>query len=539
MTSILVDPVPTEPIFTLHSAVWTGWPDYLERTTLFGTKIFKGLEITSESPTKVTAHAHHQIGDRMVTAIARAYTDTPWVDCWVMVVYGHTATSQVTWPRETVEVHLPNGKVVLDEETEGHVGHGQALIQRWRWNFLEDKPGPVFLKNRRAKGDQPPPYFSVPNNPPWIQTQTEKLLAFQAIIANEARQAKPWDRTQYISVFPGKTGDQEAFGHSHIHADLSIDNNSREPIWFELLRNEACRPGKFLNPDFSFATEELYPDIVLDSGGWFHPNSTGRPWFKPDGYDMMARAPDGTKWRFFDDQHWGIGVIAQVYWLYDDPGLGLLLRHLTEAFLFTTPVVPKGTTHHKAGAARAQGRELQAAAALYWAFKDPRLVDRIDKLVRIQWDSYQENGIPTNWDPATNQPTFFPHEIGEWVAGLYAAVKALESTDTEGVAIDYAQRMGMDLALFLLDNCWVDWGDGVYATPYRVWQDLTGHSPDPSWGLSQWSLAALQLLKEHGGGALDEVQTNKLDAILKQWVDEMKPQRHGGGWPERIEWLVM
>jgi hypothetical protein len=560
MLTTISELVPIEKRFQFHSAVAARWHDYARSTTLLGERLFQfGPEHRKAEECDATTEVYERkikIFDMMVVVIAQAFSDKPYVDFWCRVVFGHTGTSKVNFPYESLVI--ANVGVRLNTLADGHIGHGQGVLERWRWDFERVKPVSMARKRIRPLtfGDAvktedettwpllyptPPPYFSTPKPPKWLISRAAKRDALQSIVTAERRPHPTWSSSLYVPAFPGQTGDQEIFGRNHVLADLAVpDDDSREEVWFAQLRHEAHRKA-FYNPDGTLATVEKYPQLVLHSDGAFHPDSKGTPWFAPDkdDYYWMGKTPKGERWRFWDKQHASVAVLCQVYWLYGDKGLGLLIRELAETYLFAFPVVDKGTTHQKRGQERAQGRPLESLAALYSAYGDERLKTHALAMFEIQDIGWRQHGIQTHWEKDRNDKWYehyYVHEVGEHVAGL-AALAAM--IGIEHPAYRRVIDMGVDLATFCL-KWFVNYGakqSPVYATPYEVDVEGKWWSKSPSWGLSTWSLTALQLLDRYARHILNEDEGHKLDAILKQYIDDARPPR-SGGWPETWEFLI-
>ena len=104
-----------------------------------------------------------------------------------------------------------------------------------------------------------------------------------------------------------------------------------------------------------------------------------------------------------------------------------------------------------------------------------------------------------------------------------------------------AAEMGITVAKFVLE-CFRNYAEGgsvdpVWATPYLVPHDRGPATMGPSWGLTDWCLGSIQLLKKHLFVQLTTEEQEKTDQILEQFIQDVMPPS-GGGWPERWEWLI-
>ena len=527
-----------EPSFCLHPDIATKATKF--RMTLDGIDLLKDIHPFRQNPphTADFKSFNSNAEGLGVYLASRMYTGRPYVDIWVYAIVGNESTSQVSWTRvdRVLTVGLEGTELTnisLDPEPSGHMGHGQGYPLKFlRYNFQAEgvvEPD-LSLETRVHSTDVPPPFFKIPKPPHWLRTHAELEMASLMVVYAENKDYKAFDRTIYVPAFPGKTGDQEVFGINHILPDYLT--TSRITTWRKQLYMEGCRPGHFLHSDGKLITDDEYPRLVLDSSGWFHPHSKGDPWFAPSDYNMMARTPDGTKWTYWDDQHWGLGPLMQSFWMYNDMGLELLARFTQEGWLFTTPLVDKGPTHHSAGAARAQGRELEAGAHLWHAFKDPRVLARIEGLLINQFKKWDEDMLKYGTGLCFRSDGIAPWEHGIKVMGQAAILNTPVDEALKTKAIDH----GIEIAKWVL-SFFLDWGNGDLATPYVVAHDRKSWSSTPSYGLSIWCLPAMQLLDQIGKKHLTIAEQEKLARILDQYIYN-KDIPSGGGWSETWEHLI-
>ena len=470
-----------------------------------------------------------------VRFIGRVYSNSPVVDFWVHVVYGHTGTDVVTFPREALSVAIRNGEqlssVVLDApEQDDLIGHGQGLaLRHFRYSFKEDKQ----LEDKQIQDvtvKTIAPWFTPCETSHWLKPEN----AYDDLVKLRSGDDVDYpalDKSRFVPAFPGKTGGQAQFGVYGVLPEMKA-GKILTYIWRKQLYQEGARVGHFLSPDGKRINDSdpRYNQLILGAGP--HSHSRGyrdQAWFKPQGWDWMGKTPDGTKWRVWDDQHWSITLMCQVYILTQDPGLELLLGDLAETLMFNNPAINKGTTHNIPGAARARGRVVESASALYYALPNPdvkqRLKQRINDLVRLQLAAWEADGLVTRPDGISIW------EHGLWVKGLAAAYGILE-TDNDRIRT-YVAAMG--IAKFVLGG-FKDW-NGSWGIPYTISPDRKTWSSSPSYGLSDWCIPSLQLLDVFGRGLLSADEKVKLTGILKQYVTERKPAP-SGAYDDSFRWRI-
>ncbi|NND85487.1 MAG: hypothetical protein HKN46_10110, partial [Acidimicrobiia bacterium] len=167
---------------------------------------------------------------------------------------------------------------------------------------------------------------------------------------------------------------------------------------------------------------------------------------------------------------------------------------------------------------------------LYWAIllRNPELADkvkrRLEQLLDLQIVRWEQVG------PIVKRGTASVWMHGEWVNGLAALLKIFPErlADISGI--------GFPMARWVL-KAWKHWDGEQWGIPYYVNVDASPISEGPSMGLSDWTLASLQLLDGHARHLLAEDELTKLDAILEDRIYSRKspPQ---GGIPRWLEWLI-
>lgn len=514
------------------------------------------LKVTELNEREAIAESFHRHDYVCVRTIVRALSVDPVVDFWVFVSFGHTADDRPIFPRV---------RLVLDYDVQGRsrqpflpidgvggtVGHGQGLpIKHFRYDFsLGIFVNPVGFKEVANAGlieGGIPPYMTKPIPPRWLVTQDQLDNACRMVAAAETKNYLNFEKTIYVPAFPGKTGDQEAFGCYHILPDL-YGGGHRLGSWRDQLYMEGCRPGHFVHADGAIVEEPRFPQLVLDRSGFFHPHSKGFGgtqgtdwWFSQGDSDKnkMAMTPSGdARWNFWDRQHWGLGPLCQAFLLYSDPGLGLLIDHATEAFLWATPVTDLGPTHHNPGAARAIGRMWESGANLYWALSNrdeqrrQRLFARLETTIGLVLDDWNadiaERGHP--WKHRRDGVAVWEHAI--WVKGIAAIIPL----PFAGSTVHDLRRIGLELCKFVYDH--FEWWneEGVWGIPYILEHDLTSKQTHSS-SLGDWCVPALQVMDKFGRDMIGD-DDGKLDALIRQYVTEI-PQDRSGGWGERSEWRL-
>lgn len=529
---LLKQTAPEHQGFRLHPSIAAKWPDFVKQSTINGVHVLEGLKITRDTEDEVRAEAWHQYKDvGMVGVIVCARRDDPQLEIYPMFRYGHTELSTVTFARVSLSMHMPSiGHDFVMDSTHGIAGHGQGVRGiRFQVNFQHDWITEVFTRDPVRTDDDPPPYMSVPRPPEGLSL----IKSFERTVALEDLDFPAWDGSYYTRPFPGQTGDQEIFGLSAIHADIWNVHSykTREGAWWKQMRNELHRPGLFLNPDGTFPRDDDPRFDQLAGNDQWSTHSKGyrdQAWFKPgtNGSNMWnwkARTSSGQQWYTYDPQHWGLLPLTQVWWRYDDPALFWVLNALKEQWLFSTPVVDKGVSYGP-GAARAQGRVLQAGACLWHATKDSRLLSRLKDLLKIHEDHAplffsRKDGIP-------------PWEYGERVNGYYSMLHLPLPEET----LQFVLERGKATARKVLSWChdFGSAGDPLWAWPYLVRAD---GSPIGGPSISEWNLASMQLLDKYARADLNANENMVLSAILDQWIERM-PIYENGPVPERIEWLV-
>tara|TARA_R110002020_G_C16258281_1_gene770295 strand:+ start:770 stop:1855 length:1086 start_codon:yes stop_codon:yes gene_type:complete len=354
------------------------------------------------------------------------------------------------------------------------------------------------------------------------------------IAAHESRSYDPFEQSYYVPAFPGMTGGQQQFGAYMVLPEVN-SNGYRLGSWRSQLYQEGCRPAHFLHPDGSRVTEDDYPETVLTSSGWIHERSRGDYWIKhtyPSSpwRDKGARDPSGRAWTYWDSQHWSLNALCQVYHVYQDPGLRLLLGDLAEGWLWSNPVTDKGTTHHHVpGSARARGRVLESGCALAQVLEGDvrdRILKRLDALLAKQLEEFRRC-LSTNESPIIYRSTGASvWEHGLWVKGLLAASLTLTTKKAE------IHAMGAYIGRWVLGG-FKRYGTRWYV-PYRI-QANGSYSSSPSKQLSLWCLPAIELLNRFERSNLNQQQQSKIDQIFSEfWADPPL----NGGYGDQMKWRL-
>ena len=524
----MVDPNPANPApFLLHA-------DIIRDLGTFRIKV-KELNLLNNLTRKRATNeiieytSFQRDGYLCVRTIVRIYSGRADADFWVYVTFGHTGTSQVSFPREEMEIKLSNTKgsssVLLDAPPKATdiIGHGQGLpLKYFKYNFTSDKITPTNEIKLLGRPTVIAPWFTVSIPPPWIKDFPKALVELRK---PENKSFLPLEETPYVPSFPGRTGGQRQFGTYGVMPEI-YGGAIFVDIWRKQLYQEGSRTGHFLHPDGTRVSDNDPRYDKLVAGSEFHKNSRGykkQAWFKPTNYTWMGTTPNGGRWRHWNMQHWSLTTMCQVYILTQDPGLELLLEDLAENFLFANPAVEKGTTHHIPGSARGRGRVIESGASMYYALHDPaikeRLKKRINALVLLQMDSWDANGIVVR-----GGKEIAAWEHGIWVTGLAAAFHLVE---------DHALQLRMyhasiDIGKFVLKSFKYWENDKRWAIPYLLSVDQTTWSNSPSYGLSDWCLPCIQLLDRFGQPFLSIDQKTKLKTIITEYTTNRVPPDHKG-----------
>jgi len=514
-----------------------------------GKNLLSNLGFDRQTQVTIEFRSFNLLDYRGMRTIVRLYDNLDYVDFWVYLTYGHTNDTNPNYPQEREDVILTNGDQVTTINLAApnlglRVGHGQGLpIKFFRYYFASD----IYAENEWVQPIAPqtfttmPPWFTKPALPKWILNTD--IAGFQDR-RNMDKTYMPFQQTQYIYVYPPQTGSQNYQGCYHTLPEI-YSGWIAPHLWRKQLYMEGCRPGNFIHSDGKLVTDVQKPNLVY-SGNWFHEHSRGygtETWIvhtspKNPWHDKMAYDPvSGSQWTGYDSQHWGIGPITQVYQLTNDLGLALIIEHTAERWLFQNPSVQKGTTHHHAGAARTQGRRIEAGCSLYHAHRDPvvkaRLKKRIKELLWIQieaWDArVAEYG--KGWVPRKDGYSVWEH--GLWIKGL-ATVRAVIQDD--------ALLRDKIYDLFISVSRWVlkgfkQWGDH-WSIPYTIAYDELTWSKNPSDGLAEWCLPSIQLLDKFGRQDLTAAEETKLTAILKQFIDDHVVKQTPNKWDSRSIWRL-
>lgn len=481
---------------------------------------------------------------------------------WILTTYGHTGDSTINYQRKALtakvtvaELDVPcvlpwqesqsttyTHEVVLDEGG-GSLGHGQGVSLKIfaispagelyePSGFADIGPLPV-ADNRLA------PWFSKPTPPPWSFDYEE---AVKTIAAFETKNYAPFQASRYVLAGTGQGGDRLSFGVHRCLPDI-YGGGHRLGAWRKQLYQLAHRPGLFNNPDGSLPTD-VGTKWVLDAGGWPHPNSTERPWFFNENVfvNQFARDPlTGVEWGFYGDQHISdLAVLCEVFLLYRDEGMAMLIDHIAESVMQSMPVVEKGTSHHFPGAARARGREAEALAHLFWAVRDPdrkkRLGERLQAVLQWQVDAWQ-NDLPDPWPRRSDGVS--PWEHGLWVKGLACSL----SVPYDQALKDQVIVIGLTIAGQVFE--WFQqWENEHWEPPYVVDKEDGEWVAKSGPAIGEWCLPAMQLLyllRDKFPQTPENLE--KIQGILSEWVWNRHPMvpapwDRPTPWDRRSEWLI-
>jgi len=505
--------------------------------------LLEGLTETFSTSQVREFRSFHRLDEICIRTIARAYSGNSSAEFWVHVVYGHSGDSRPTYVREPLRIDVTGGGVIhLDRPAAGMpIAHGQGLpIKHFRFNCTTGgQESPAFyldIGDRKAKG-LPPFWSELPAIPWWIP---DPHIACANVAVSERKRYENFEQTKYTPAFPAMTGGQHQFGVYQCLPEMHSDGY-RLGSWKAQLYQEGCRPAHFLHPDGSRVTEDDYPLTVLTSSGWIHERSDGKYWIKhtnPSAHwkDKGAATPGGTTWRFWDSQHWSVNALVQAHYLYQvdgvpDPGLDLLLRDLAEGWLWSNPVIDKGTTHHHVpGSARARGRILESGCALAAVLDGDikeRLIKRVEALLDIQLQEFRRC-LAANESPLVSRKDgIAPWEHGLWVKGLYAATILLPHRTAE------ISEAGAHIARWVLGS--FKEYDGKLYIPYVI-KPSGKWGKDPSKQLTLWCLPAVQLLHRFGRTHLTQLENRKVSRILDQFATEAPPP--SGGWTSALKWTL-
>ena len=498
------------PSFRWHKDIISGLKKGLTMS-VNGTLLAHNLAVKSQSHDKIDFHSFNRAGHLCYRVIARAYSGKSHVDFWLQVSYGHTKDSAPLYQREKIQVTFNDIVKTLDDPPIGsQVYHGQGLpVSIFRFDFssntLEKPDQFVILGKVKAVA----PWFTAYAPP----ASLSPLMDLVILRKKDDKTFAPFEQSRYVPLFPGQTGGQAQFGTYHVAPDIYAGICLID-IWRRQLYQEGCRPIHFVNPDGTRAREEDWPGTIL--AGQFHGSAPGKHWMKySDPRNPWRDKPAVTpRWYPWNHQHWSIGPLAQVYMLTGDPGMEMLLYDLAEVWLWSNPDVPKNTALAKAGAARKQGRTIEAGASLYWAIKDEtiraRLIKRLKNLLRIQVNAWKDRKAshPSGAVPIPQGYSAWEH--GLWIKGLEAGIYLFKNDPELGSDL---REMSTEICTWILGH-FKQYPTGLFALPYEIRAD---NSSGPSKGLSLWAMPAMQILARQKN-SLTALEKSKLSAILGQYL---------------------
>jgi hypothetical protein len=502
-----------------------------------GKDILQGAVETSKSTSVMREYkAFCRIDHICIRSVIRAHAQSPVVDFWTYVTFGHSGDDTPIYVREKLLIDVTGGDTIsLDSPASPGmpVAHGQGLpMMHYRFDFskgiLVDCETFKPLKDKIGK-PVPPFYTPIPKPPRWI---SDLKSTCKELADKESKSYAPFEQTKYTPAFPGRTGSQDQFGIYQVLPELYSDGY-RLGSWRNQLYQEGCRPAHFLHPDGTRVTEDDYPDTVLASSGWIHERSKGKGWIKHTNpsapwKDEGAKTSQGTRWRFWDSQHWSLNALCQVYYVYEDPGLEMLIEDLAEGWLWANPVVNKGTTDHIPGSARARGRATEAGCVLSWVLTGDlkrRVAKRVWDMFQLQYDDFTSKLNSHQTPLVSRKDGYSVWEHGLWVKGLAAMFATLPGEESK------IHTMGTYISKWILEG-FKDF-NGKYYIPYVI-------NPNGSWknspskGLSVWCAPAMQLLCKFESSILNGDQFKKVQNIVSQFADKSCPR--GNGWADSCKW---
>lgn len=171
-----------------------------------------------------------------------------------------------------------------------------------------------------------------------------------------------------IGKSPGQTGDQDDFGATKGTYVISLHNLKFIPVFQYAAYTELFRGVNHYEEDGSPLKLDKHPGWTTWNCKTHFPSSSdrlGKTW----------EAPPGTGWDGYDDQHRSQNTFAAYAMLTDDPLIDDQIAH----YLTTDRACHRVKFNHWGpGAARAQGRQLQAWSQMLRLSDDPKWKEIID-----------------------------------------------------------------------------------------------------------------------------------------------------------------
>jgi len=490
-----------------------------------------------------TYRSFHRVGHLCFRLVAQIKSNSPVADCWVFTSWGHTADDRPLFDREILDLIVGDNDVItIDDPEQGHtVTHGQGILKHFSYDFSQSTV--VERKEIHTIRTEPVgPWFVQQALPSWLDKKENEIpidwISRLVHAVNNTRRGdnknyEPFEESRYTPAFPGRTGGQTQFGCDILAPEHYIGKLDLT-TWRKQLYQEACRPSALLHPDGSRTTADQWPGTIWSDRFDGRANSNGWITYSDSLNTWKDKVTGTTKWHDWNPQHWSIGALCQVYAETRDLGLEMILNDLVEVWLWSTPVVDKGTTHHKGGAARAHGREIEAGANLFYALPNhqERIKLRLTTLLEIQVKEYKEQVEEHGHGIIFRNDGFAIWEHGLWVKGLIAGYSVLDNGDLKNDVVDMAVKVSQ----FVLDGFkwWEE--DKEWGIPFLIDYDLKTWSDSPSYGLSMWCLPCLQILEKYGTFSLNSEDLTKLQTIISQLTTHAEP--YDGSWPDDYKWRL-
>jgi hypothetical protein len=538
---------------------------YLEENMLWeGVKILKGWAEMTPPPGSPVDHffgtRFYTKGDgRSVRLIMRVDGALDHIDFWFFHYWGHTGTSQVTWPKASTP-----GPITIDSQPffawgEGRpvrvanwfaTGHG--MVDRVRLNLTAFQVWTTGKVSNSTNTDPLLPFDAHPTAPSWTTDKAKTL--WNEIFAAKGTQSsmqKPYtgdDREQFREnewclAFPGRTGDQERFGINHLGVDVWAGGDAREEAWWMVLRKHMNQLGNFVHPvsgDVVDFLESRYDGLVMhqdgirtDSNGWNNDPAKGQNWFNHktvSEFSWMSKDPvSGQRWFTFNQQHWAVNHLCQYYDRHKDPAVYQMILHAQSRWIASWPIVNKGPTLHNPGAHRARGRGMQAAACMYLITQDAQLLTQIKGRLEIELTEHAseiaQHGVP------------YPSNGQSWESAIHATglmAVTIPSITLGSPLQENVETMLQTIAEWVLLT-WHEYpvSSGNWTIPYQVETNGTARAGQENFSGRVWALAPIQWLYYHKLGSLTSAQQTKVQNIITDRVTNQTGDANV--WPEDWE----
>ena len=361
------------------------------------------------------------------------------------------------------------------------------------------------------------PFGVVPAAPTWM-TDARKDIQVRALAEWPGKPRGMWDDSGHLCTQnPSITGAQQGFGVTR----LGFDARAFSPLRFLGVQRscyqEACRPGGLREDDGTIANDRNRPGVVLNSG-FIHYRGKGT-----FGKDMTLPSRGVENWRGYDREHYMLLALLEYAMLTGDAGATRLVEIETEKWLFSNPMVPKGTTHHLLGVERATGRVAHTGAWMWL------LSHRADVAARLRFvvdRCVSEPPIRIRPKRANDDWPYLVHwEAALAAKGLFAVHGALGYEAALQRALSISEALAEAAVRPDATRPWAWW--------YVSSATSDAHIGDaPSFGTSMWALPAIELGIMHAPDAT-AAWVARSKEIFSSWIE-----RHGSGWDELQNWRV-